>query len=49
MPPAKLSQIEDLEHLYTMGFRGEALASIAAVSQVEMTTRTKDEETGHPH
>ena len=43
---SKLSQIEDLEHLYTMGFRGEALASIAAVSQVEMTTRTKDEETG---
>lgn len=43
---SKLSQIEDLEHLYTMGFRGEALASIAAVSQVEMNTRTKDEETG---
>ena len=43
---SKLSQIEDLEHLYTMGFRGEALASIAAVSQVEMTTRIKDEETG---
>ena len=43
---SKLSQIEDLEYLYTMGFRGEALASIAAVSQVEMTTRTKDEETG---
>ncbi|MBM6828511.1 DNA mismatch repair endonuclease MutL [Anaerotignum lactatifermentans] len=43
---SKLSQIEDLEHIFTMGFRGEALASIAAVAQVEMTTKTKDEEMG---
>lgn len=43
---SKLSQIEDLEHIFTMGFRGEALASIAAVSQIEMTTKTKDEEMG---
>jgi len=43
---SKINQIEDLEQIFTMGFRGEALASIAAVSQVEMTTRTKDEETG---
>lgn len=43
---SKLSQIEDLEHIFTMGFRGEALASIAAVAQVEMTTKTKDDEMG---
>lgn len=43
---SKLSKIEDLEEIMTMGFRGEALASIAAVAQVEMTTKTKDEETG---
>lgn len=43
---SKMSQIEDLEHIFTLGFRGEALASIAAVAQVEMLTKTKDEETG---
>ena len=43
---SKMTQIEDLEHIFTLGFRGEALASIAAVSQVEMLTKTKDEETG---
>ena len=43
---SKLAQIEDLEHIDTMGFRGEALASIAAVAQVEMTTKTKEEDTG---
>lgn len=43
---SKLTQIEDLEHIYTMGFRGEALASIAAVAQVEMLTKTKDETIG---
>jgi len=36
---SKLRQIEDLDHLTTMGFRGEALASIAAVSQVNLQTR----------
>lgn len=41
-----MSQIEDLEHIFTLGFRGEALASIAAVAQVEMLTKTRDEETG---
>ncbi len=43
---SKLTQIEDLEHIYTMGFRGEALASIAAVAQVEMLTKTKEEPIG---
>ncbi|MBQ2924140.1 MAG: DNA mismatch repair endonuclease MutL [Anaerotignum sp.] len=43
---SKMTQIEDLEHIFTLGFRGEALASIAAVSPVEMLTKTRDEETG---
>ena len=43
---SKMSQIEDLEHIFTLGFRGEALVSIAAVAQVEMLTKTRDEETG---
>ncbi|WP_312045997.1 DNA mismatch repair endonuclease MutL, partial [Anaerotignum sp.] len=43
---SKMSEIEDLEHIFTLGFRGEALASIAGVAQVEMMTKTRDEETG---
>ena len=43
---SKIRQADDLFALHTMGFRGEALPSIAAVSQVELLTRTADEEIG---
>ena len=39
---SKLKQFDDLYHLATFGFRGEALPSIAAVSRLELSTRTKD-------
>ena len=43
---SKLKDAEDIEHIRSMGFRGEALASIAAVSEVELITRHKTELTG---
>lgn len=43
---SKIKNIEDLFHIKTMGFRGEALASIAAVAQVEMKTKRREDETG---
>lgn len=43
---SKITSIEDLFHIRTMGFRGEALASIAAVSQVELKTKRAEDETG---
>lgn len=43
---SKITTIEDLFHIKTMGFRGEALASIAAVAQVELKTKRADDETG---
>lgn len=41
---SKIKQAEDLFSLHTKGFRGEALASIAAIAHVEMKTRTADSE-----
>ena len=43
---SKIKSIEDLFHIRTMGFRGEALASIAAVAQVELKTKRTEDETG---
>ncbi len=43
---SKIRNIEDLFRIKTMGFRGEALASIAAVAQVELKTRRKEDELG---
>ena len=43
---SKLMSIDDIYSLSTLGFRGEALSSIAAVAQVELVTRTADELSG---
>jgi len=43
---SKIRTSEDLFSIKTMGFRGEAIASIAAVAQVELKTKTADEELG---
>ena len=43
---SKIRNIDDLFRIRTMGFRGEALASIAAVAQVELKTKRAEDETG---
>lgn len=43
---SKITQIEDLDYVKSLGFRGEALSSIAAVSQVEIITKVKEDLTG---
>ncbi len=43
---SKIRESEDLDHITTLGFRGEALSSIAAVSRVELITKTAQSKTG---
>jgi DNA mismatch repair protein MutL len=43
---SKIREFDDMQRLHTYGFRGEALASIAAVSQLELRTRMSESETG---
>ena len=43
---SKIRSVEDLAQIHSLGFRGEALSSIAAVTQTELITKTREEEAG---
>ncbi len=43
---SKIFQLEDLETLYTLGFRGEALAAIASISHLQIKSRRQNQQTG---
>lgn len=43
---SKIKDAEDLNYVHTLGFRGEALASIAAISSLEIITKTSDDDSG---
>lgn len=43
---SKIKQVEDIQSIFTMGFRGEAIPSIAAISKLTILTATRDEDNG---